>query len=61
MNNNIVYVIIALLSDITRNRITRLLVSDRRQHLMVPSPAAGSEKFVGNGTEQRRDVSFQYL
>lgn len=57
----IVYVIIALLSGILRNRITRPLISDRRQHLKVSASAAGSEKFLGKGKEQRRDVSFQYL
>ena len=57
----IVYVIIALLSGIPRGRITRPLISNRRQHLKVPAPAARSDKFVGKGTKQRRDVSFQYL
>ena len=57
----IVYVIIALLSGILRNRITRPLISDRRQHLKVSASAAGSEKFLGKGKQQRRDVSFQYL
>ena len=43
------------------NRITgqRSQLTSKGDQL-VPTPAAESEKFVGKGKEQRRDVSLQF-